>query len=274
MGLRSWVKKKARKAKRTIEKKVAKPVKKVADKSIDEIERAARNASNSVEREIMGIIDDVKRLASRAKKEVEDVANKAEREVADTASKAVREVQEVAEKAEREVERIPAEVEKAITEQLPKEIEKGFQTFIDELAKAVTKEGLTTLRAIVHAADRDLTKFKENKPELTDEINNLGFSMEIGPVTLAYSGFYDRIDDIAEVLDTYVNHPPELRRKPIIQMIEALGPDTVDLGASVQVVALVVGSKELGIGGSLDSVGIGLFSEIGDVILEEIGIPE
>ena len=70
-------------------------------------------------------------------------------------------------------------------------------------------------------------------PELVGEIDNLGFSIEVGRVNLACSGFYSRIDE------------------------------------SAQVVTFVVGSKEPGIGGSLVTIGIRPSSELGDAILQE-----
>ena len=178
------------------------------------------------------------------------------------------------EKAIGNIKKAGEEIEKDLAGKLPKEIEKAVQSAFNELRKAVTKEGLKKVREVVRVADRDLTKLANSKPGLVDQIDNLGFSLELGPVTLDYSNFYTRISNIADVLDTYVNHPPELRRDPIIKMIVALGPDSVDLGASVQVVAVVVGSKEFGVGGKLNSFGIELFAEIGDALLEKLGVPE
>lgn len=295
MGFRAWVKRKSRKAKRDLQKagksiekggkqavqeidrggkKAVKDVDRIADKSIDEIERAAKDVGNTIEREVMGVIDDVKNLANKAKRDIEGAANKIKNELEDVANKAEKEITDAANEAKKELERIPGEVDKAITETLPAEIEKAFQDCIDSLARAVTKEGLSQIRDMVKTTDSKLTSLAASKPGLVDEINNLGFSMEIGPVTLSYSGFYDRISGVADVLDTYVNHPPALRREPILTMIAALGPDTIDLGVSIQVVALVVGSKELGIGGSMDSIGLALFTELGDIILEKLGVPE
>ena len=147
-------------------------------------------------------------------------------------------------------------MDSAITEKLPAEIENAFQECLNLLAKAVTKQGLTKARDMVKETETQLTRLAVSKPPLVDQISNLGFSVEIGPVTLAYGNFYTRINNVADVLDTYVNHPPELRSEPILKMILALGLDSVDLGASVQLSALVVSSKELGVGGSLDSIGL------------------
>ena len=116
----------------------------------------------------------------------------------------------------------------------------------EALAAAVTKEGLKAVQSVVKTTHRELEKLESNKPDLVGAINNLGGQLEIGPITLSYANFYSRTELVAGVLDTYINQPPEFRRGPIIDMVRALGPDSIDMGISVQVVALVVGSKELG----------------------------
>ena len=231
-----------------------------------EIERGFRKVGGEIEGRVKWIGRQVEDGVKKVGNEVESGIKTVGHEVEDS-------VKKVAHEAEDGLKKAAHEIEETFEERLPDLVEDALENVLNELARAVTKEGLKAIRSIVHAADRDLTKLKEDKPGLVGAIDNLGFSMEIGPITLAYSGFYTRIDDIAEVLDRYVNEPPEFRREPIIQMIGALGPDTVDLGASVQVMALVVGSKELGIGGSLDTISIELFEEIADAILEELGVP-
>ena len=168
------------------------------------------------------------------------------------------------------VRKVGREVEDGLKEKVPELIEDAFE----ELAAAVTKEGLKAVRSVVETTHTELGKLEKSKPELVGAINELGGKVEIGPITLAYANFYTRTALVAGVLDTYINHPPELRRGPIIDMVVAMGPDSVDLGISIQVVALVVGSKELGVGGGLNDVSIELFAEIGDVILEKMGVPE
>ena len=176
---------------------------------------------------------------------------------------AIKEIDEhVIEKIEREVEEIPDKIEE--------KLEEAF----DEFAEAIAKEGLKKTKHIVDTVHQEMSDLRKNKPELVSEIDNLGGYIEIGPLTLNYSEFYTRTESVSRVLDTYINHPPEFRRKPILDMVKALGPTSVDAGISVQVMALVVGSKELGIGGGLGDIRLALFTEIGDVILEKMGVPE
>ena len=63
------------------------------------------------------------------------------------------------------------------------------------------------------------------------------------------------------------------RRQPVMGLVESLGPESVDLGISVNF-ALVIGSKELGVGGGLSELPMSLFLELGDAVLEELGVPE
>lgn len=280
MGIIDWGKKKAKQAKKKAEEAARKAKEKAARearKAAEAAERKAREAREYAEhkaREAQRAFEDTLKKTTDP---IERLALKAERAIKEGAKEVdVRDmIQDELNKLKGTIKReVINEVKDGVVKPVEEAVKKEFDEFVGALAKAVTKEGLKTVRKIVKTADEKISALGDKYPALAGEINNLGFSIEIGPVTLAYSNFYDRVDNIAEVLDTYVNHPPEFRREPIIKMITALGPTTIDLGASIQVVALVVGSKELGIGGSLDSVGIGLFTELGDAILAELGVPE
>ena len=174
---------------------------------------------------------------------------------------------------------IDAEVHKGLHEvesrlhEVPDQIEEAIKDAVADLARAVTKEGLSTVKEVVDTTHSKLTELRENRPGLVDAIDGLSGYIEVGPMTLSYSGYYSRLEGVAGVLDTYINHPPEFRRGPIIEMVKALGPTSVNMGISVQVVALVVGSKELGVGGGLGDVSMDLFAELGDLILEKMGVP-
>ena len=90
---------------------------------------------------------------------------------------------------------------------------------------------------------------------------------------MSFNGFYSRSEELLETLDRFVGQPPAFRRKPVLELVEALGPTTLDFGASVEF-ALVVGSQELGVGGKLKSVPLALGTEIADLVLAELGVPE
>lgn len=231
-----------------------KEAEKAAKKAVDKIVEPAANKAKSL---VYKAKDEVK------KKVIDEVEDKAKSVIKDIDKHVIEKVEDV----------VTDEIPKAITKELPKLMEEGFEALLEELASAVTKEGLKTVRSVVRATHSEMDKLAKNKPDLVDSINALGGYVEIGPLTLSYSGFYTRISDVSDVLDTYINKPPEFRRGPILKMVEALGPTEVDAGISIQVVALVVGSKELGIGGGINGVPLKLFTELGDVILEKMGVP-
>ena len=242
------------------------------EKPLNEIKKLLSDA----DRELTEKLDAAKNVASDATRkanQLKDEISKVDNKIEDGFKKASKEFEGVANKAKKEVEDLTKDVKRELNK-LPELAEKELKHALDLLVAAITKEGLKKIRNIVRLVDKKLAILGVTHPKLTDEINKLEFSLEIGPVTLKYVNFYMRVSKVADTLDTYVNNPPEFRREPIINMIKALGPTSIDLGASVQVVAVVVGSKELGIGGNLGSIGIGLFAELGDAILKEIGVPK
>ena len=162
------------------------------------------------------------------------------------------------------------EIEKTVEERIPDMLEQA----LEELSRAVAKEGFEKARDSVRAANKELNKLRQNKPKLVDSIDELGFTLKLGPVGLSYGGFYSRSNELLVVLDNLASKPPSFRRTPVIKAIEALGPDHIDLGIDIQLAALVVSSDALEVGFSLDSMPLKLFTEIGDIILEEIGVPE
>lgn len=163
------------------------------------------------------------------------------------------------------------EVEEAILEKLPELIEDKAKDVLDDLTKALTKEGLEITRDVVRTTKKKLDGWADS--EYAEEINKIGINLQIGPMTLAYENFYTRADLLSDSLDTWVNEPPALRRKPIMDMIEALAPDSVDFGIDFEF-ALGVGSDALGVGVSMSAIPTKLFLLIGDDILEELGVPE
>lgn len=215
-----------------------------------------------------------KKAESKAKEAVDSVIKKVLNPAINRAEGVGRSIDRKAKSAEdyaiRNIKKAGSDVEKGITEKIPD----MFEDFVQGLAKGVAKEGLKKTQAVVKVSHRELEKLEKNKPGLVDAINDLGGALEIGPMTLAYSGFYTRMEEVIGVLDHYINEPPSIRRRDIIAMIKALGPDSVDLGISIQVVAVVVGSKELGVGGGLNDISIELFAEIADAILEAAGVPD
>ena len=79
---------------------------------------------------------------------------------------------------------------------------------------------------------------KRVSQNLVDAINAAGFEMEIGPVTCSYANFYSRSQELLSSIEDFSTKKPSFRRSYFIGMLRALGPDAVDLGISVQIIAL------------------------------------
>ena len=152
--------------------------------------------------------------------------------------------------------------------------EAAIESWADALLKAVTKEGLKKVRDILKATDNGLQKVDQTRPELASAIDQLSVYVELGPITLTWADFWLRGATIVGQLDKYANSPPSINRDEILRLIEALGPTTINLGLSFNVVALVVGSKELGVGGGIGDVPLVLFTEIADAIMDAAGVPD
>ena len=165
----------------------------------------------------------------------------------------------------KQIKDIPGEIEKTA--------EDVFQKAMDALAKDLSKEGLKDFKNIVQAGKDEADRIKESRSGFVDAINQLSIFGNLGPFTLNWSGFYDRADAILTELDKRIDKPPALHRSEILDMINALGPTTVNIGASFNF-ALVIGSKELGGGGGLGDIPLALFTEMADAIMDRMGIPE
>ena len=252
-----------------------KEAEKQAKRAVDKIVKpaanaAAKTANRAIDKASDAAESSVRSVAKKAARSVASVADTAEDSLKSVAKQAERSLDEAAHDIKEDLSKVGHDIEDGLTDKLPE----LFENLIDELAESVAKEGLQKTQEIIKVSHRELEKLESNKPDLVDAINELGGTIELGPMTLAYSGFYSRMEGLIGVLDHYINEPPSIRRRDIIAMIEALGPDSVDLGISIQIVAVVVGSKELGVGGGLNDISIALFSEIADAILEAAGVPE
>ena len=224
------------------------------------------NPFKSIEREIKKGLnklgDSIRNGLNKAGDEIEGGLKKAGHEIEGGVKKVGREVVDGVKKTGREIEGGLKEA----GEEIKKELEKTIQ----ELGKALTSEALKKVRAIANVTHRELAKLEQSKPHLVDEINKVSFTAELGPITATYAGFYERADDISSLL----SKPPAFTRTGIREFMEGVVPSSVDLGISVQLVAVVVGSKEFGIGGKVGSISGQIAVEILDAILDAAGVPD
>ena len=309
MGLRSWVKRKSRKAKRDFAKagreidrtgkravndverdtkRAAKDFDRLASQSIDEIERAAKQAGHAMEGEIMGVIDDVKDLANTVKGEIEGVANKAKGEIEGVANKAKGEIVDTANAAKQGVYSAGDEVKDAFAKELPALAEKAFdetrdafekqlpellQKCLSDLVSEGIKPALKAQAKIARDFADGMDHVVERSPDLVDAINTLGFEVELKvnvEMTLEYANFWTRAREVAGILDRYGNDGIALRRRDILGFIVAVGPDSVSFGGGASF------SLGLDIGGvaKAKSIPLALFLELADYVMQEAGVPE
>ena len=183
---------------------------------------------------------------------------------------AFEQIEKLPDTIEREAERVARKVYEESTEGIEELVEDAIESF----ASALAQQGIQEFRDLVNEAKSGLDSLRESRPALVDEIDNLSIYLELGPVTMTWEGFYTRAQQVADILDYYVDNPPTVRRKDILDFIAAVAPTSVDAGISVQAALLVVSSKELSIGAGLGEIRLALFLELGDLILDELGVPE
>ena len=155
-----------------------------------------------------------------------------------------------------------------------RQLKKVGQKIIDEIANAILKEGLKKTHSAVSSAKREMDKLKKKKPKLVDAIDGLGYTLQIGPIHMSYNSFYTKATGIQRALSDLTKKKLRLRRRTILDIVDALAPDSINIGLDIDLAALVVSSDAVSVGFSLDSISTDLFLEIGDIILEKIGVPE
>ena len=297
----AWVKKKAKEAKRKMRdaanaakriadkaaretEKLAKEAKQKADRiardAIKEAEKIAKKAAEELEKASMSIIDDAKKLANKAKNDIEGVVNRAKNEIEGVANKVKTEVEGVAKQAKteiegaadvvkKEVESLPGKTEALVTEKLPALMREAMEALAKEAIKPVLKQAAKDARAW----HRAMKKLREERPDLVDAIDALGFVVTLKcnvEIELEYANFYTRAEEIAGILDRFGDDGIKPRRRDIIGFMRATGPTAVDLGIGAEL------SLGVDIGGSakLSSIPLELFLELADLALEELGVPE
>ena len=245
-------------------KSIEKSIKKGFNKLGDDIRRSFKKLGGEIEGGIKRTGGKIDRSIKRVGQEVEGGVKKAGREIEGG-------LKSTGKKIEGDLNKAGNQIKKDF-EKLPKQVEKLAQDALQEIGKAITKQGLTKMRNAARRAMEEMQRLEKSKPALVDAINACGFEISIGPLTLEYAGFYARSEELVTCLDSFVSKPPAFRRKDILGLIEAIGPTSMDFGASVEL-ALVVGSKELGVGGKLKSVPLKLGTELADILLEKLGVP-
>lgn len=246
-------------------KKLYNKIKDAVEDGMNKIKRAAEDGFKRIKREAERGVEEIRGKGKWYIGKIEQVGKDAE----NTAKNALGDVEKIAKGAIDDVEKAASTVKDEV-EKIPALAEDAVEQAFEAVVKGFTEEGLKTVQSVLSTTHKELTKLRDKKPDLVDAIDELGFYGEFGPITATYSGFYTRFEQLSDAL----SKPPALKRKQIIDFLRATGPTSINFGISVQVVALVVGSKELGVGGGLNDIPAALAWEILDIILEAAGVPE
>jgi len=220
----------------------------------------------------------------QARKAVQDEIKKAEHEVEKEVNKikdeALGELQQLRKDAKYEVATIGNNYKGAIHDlgeetigKIGDEAKQLIEDALTELAKAITSEGLKRFGAAAKSTKSKLDDLNRRRPDLVDAINKVEASLSLGPVKLNFENFYTRADQIAEMADMWSKRPPALKRSEIRTFVNTLLPDKISLGLSINF-ALLIGSKELGVGAALESIPGALIEELLDEILKSFNVPE
>ena len=223
--------------------------------------KSAVNEAKSILNEIKSVRDEVKSVRDEVKKipdEIRQLGKDVKYDVATTGNN----YRGALEKAG-----------KAALDDIESKIRAEVQDMLDSLTRAITKEGLKEFRAAAIALRDHSRELNQRRPDLYDDINDLSAYLQLGPVKMDWSSFLTRIDAIITSVDIWIDRPPSLHRTEIITVVRTLGPTTVDLGISVNL-ALLIGSKELGIGAGFGAIRGDLIYEMLDRMLQAMGVPE
>ena len=277
-------KKAAKKAKRAAKKaaqetkkgveKAARETKRLAEKAEVEVKQAAKKVEEETKKLFeQEVLQAVSSITDKIKKEVFDKVKKEVESLGESAKKGIEEeIGKIRKNAEEELKNAGNKIKKDLGD-LPKLIEDAAKSIFEDLASIATKEGAKKICDLLSGAISGMEFLETSRPKLVDAINAAGFEIEIGPVTCSYAGFYSRSQELLTAIENFSTKKPSFRRSYFIGMLRDLGPDEVDLGISIQIIALVVASKELGIGGKLKSLQLDLALELLDIVLKEIGVP-
>ena len=135
-----------------------------------------------------------------------------------------------------------------------------------DLSAAVLKKALAETHAVLHWFDTKIKGLQKTNPTLLDLLDDIGDSINLGPVVLNYSAFFSRVADLVEALNALTGKTIEVRRSVIIDLISALGPTSVTINANIQLFSTF--------GTTIPELPMALFTEIADEIMEKLGVPE
>ena len=164
------------------------------------------------------------------------------------------------------------EIDKTL-ENLPDAIETTARRVVLNLAEHAVEEGLKVAADTARKAHKGMARFRDQRPDLVDAIDQLGFEVEIKAVvsfTLEYDGFYERAEETAGILDRFGHDGFEFTRSNVRGFITAMGPSSISFGGELE---FSLGATA---GGAirLKAIPLTLAVELIDLALDELGVPE
>lgn len=242
---------------KSIEKKIRKGIEdlgnSVTRKVNDTGKSVLRNVNSSGER-VMEVIRNSKSEAERSIQAVgKNVANEVEDKIEAAGTVALSEIQQTSAHLAQQIEDL---TEKAIDE-----LEGEVREELEALFAAAATKGLDTGLAVIKKAER------LGETALQDASIGIGLSA----VGLGWNNLGGRITAIREKVEGAIKKKPELSRQYIIEVINAVAPDTVSVALDVKLAALVVTSDIVGVDFNL-TLSTPAFLEAADDLLTEIGL--
>ena len=164
---------------------------------------------------------------------------------------------------------IPDELKKAgmdiekVQEWVHHECVTVLEAAAEEFAKRALREGSEAAKKLYDA----LTTLRNNRPDLVDAIDEVGFSVSLSAVTLNYDRFYSRAEGLCRVLNGLIN-TFEFRRSHIKTVVKNTGPTSIAFNINAEVF-----SSLLSIGAGTQ-IPLALGVELLDLVLAEVGVPE
>ena len=240
MGLRAWVKRKAKKAKKDFEK-----AGRVIEETAKDTGRAFEQGGKVIKKTAEDLAKETEEFFTKeARKVVEQIFNRAKRDIERFAESAVK------------------DTKAAFTKDLPKLAESAFEetrvAFEEKLPELAEKAARDAVAAIMaEAAKGTFTKAVDVAQVLAPD--TLG--IKIGPVGMTIGNVKDRID----TLQRWANNPPR-SKEDIKECIITLAPTSVSVAVDVQFALLVVSSDALEVGFSAEWETASFIEKFDDII--------
>ena len=153
---------------------------------------------------------------------------------------------------------------------IKEDIESATDTAIKKLTSSAMKHGLEEADKVVKALHGELATLEDKFPHMVDALNNIGNSIELGPIELNYASFYARAEELSDALDKalqMVNAGDfRLTQTFFNDLVKGLGPDSLTINAEIEFFSRF--------GLDLQNISMDLFTELADFVLDELGVPK